>query len=169
MSAWKIVAGPIIFVKALEYCQFHKDTFGDYTYGLPPKVDVDKAKIDCSFQKWMNDHGLDALRPFFIYSQARVQPQCRSGSSPADVDSIIGLVVPAGNDQSLLAAHPSMSHVHWLHCDNSMFGQTCNVTPCECYEAGQDVPILCYEAIQSVPRQQMWHVSCLPPAGWHCC
>ena len=60
------------FIASRRYIAFHRDLFGDYVYGLPPQPPTEelRAELTMPFREWLESKGLDALIPFFIYSQA---------------------------------------------------------------------------------------------------
>jgi hypothetical protein len=65
----KYLAGMRFYFAACKYIHLHKDMFGNYKYGLPPKPRRPEA-LNMTFLEWIKEHDLEIMKPFFLYSQA---------------------------------------------------------------------------------------------------
>jgi hypothetical protein len=65
----KFLAGFNFYCAACKYINLHKQIFGLYKYGLPPKPKHPEA-LNKTFLEWIEEHELEIVKPFFIYSQA---------------------------------------------------------------------------------------------------
>ena len=76
----RIVASLKVLLAVGKYLQKHRDIFGDYKYGLPPRGwledDKLKAELNMTFLEWLQANDVQALMNFFIYSQARAPALC---------------------------------------------------------------------------------------------
>eukprot|EP01083_Nonionella_stella_P083961 232238_1 len=69
------ITGGLAFVDAvIRYCKIWEEIFGEQEqpkrYGMPGKPNKEQMKrIDCSFLEFIQNEGVEALIPFFVYSQ----------------------------------------------------------------------------------------------------
>eukprot|EP01084_Bolivina_argentea_P073697 133722_1 len=70
------ISGGLAFIDAArKYCMIWKEIFGEQIkpkrYGFPPRPRDEKQleRINCSFLQFVQNEGVDALIPFFVYSQ----------------------------------------------------------------------------------------------------
>eukprot|EP01084_Bolivina_argentea_P287069 492535_1 len=70
------ITGGLAFVDAVRrYCKAWKEIFGEQVqperYGMPPRPKSKEAqeRINCTFLKFIQNEGVEALIPFFVYAQ----------------------------------------------------------------------------------------------------